>query len=300
MTKNLCAFSFDKAKAGQILKRYIENSGFSQRQLAQHIGMTDDMMSNVLRGQNKEISLERVFKICIATGHSICDFVREMLEWEEIDFRAEFDAVCPPHCSDFADDAVNLAVPAVNRGVVVRQTEVVAQKTEVLAQKTEIIKEENHPLYESIGADVLAFLRADRAEQAQRTNEIHDAYTLRLVEQYKDQIQQLKDSRQITIDHYEDRVKLLSNENERHIQDIKDSHAATIKAMEESHNRSVEYLKAESTRLRKWVIRLAVILGIESVAVLGVFTLDALNRNIGWIRGLTPNTSGNFFDSLLS
>ena len=70
--------------------------------------------------------------------------------------------------------------------------------------------------------------------------------------------------------------------------------------MEESHNRSVEYLKAESTRLRKWVIRLAVILGIESVAVLGVFTLDALNRNVGWIRSLIPNTSGNFFDSLLS
>ena len=156
-------------------------------------------MSNVLRGQNKEISLERVFKICIATGHSICDFVREMLEGEEIDFRAEFDAVCLPHCSDFADDSANLTVPAVNRGVVVRQTEVVAQKTEVLAQKTEIIKEENHPLYESIGADVLAFLRADRAEQAQRTNEIHDAYTLRLIDQYKGQIQQLDRSRQITI-----------------------------------------------------------------------------------------------------
>ena len=142
-----------------------------------------------------------------------------------------------------------------NRGVVVRQTEVVAQKTE-------IIKEENHPLYESIGADVLAFLRADRAEQAQRTNEIHDAYTLLLAEQYKDQIQQLDRSRQITIDHYEDRVKLLNEEHERHIQDIKDSHAATIKAMEESHNRSVDYLKAESTRLRKWVIRLAIVLGI--------------------------------------
>lgn len=243
-------------------------------------------MSNVLRGQNKEISLLLVFKICIATGHSICDFVREMLEGEEIDFRAEFDAVCPPHCSDFADDSANLAAPAVNRGVVVRQTEV--------------IKEENHPLYESIGADVLAFLRADRAEQAQRTNEIHDAYTLLLAEQYKDQIQQLDRSRQITIDHYEDRVKLLNDEHERHIQDIKDSHAATIKAMEESHNRSVAYLKAESTRLRKWVIRLAIVLGIESVAVLGVFTLDALNRNVGWIRSLIPNTSGNLFDSLFS
>lgn len=275
MKKNLCAFSFDMTKAGQILKRYIEESGFSQRQLARHIGMTDDMLSNLLRGQNKEISLERVFKICVATGHSICDFVREMLEGEEIDFRADFDAICQPHSADFADDAAN-------RCVVFRQNE------------------ENHPINESISADVLSFLRTDRAEQDQRTNDIHDAYTMRMAEQHKDQIQQLKDYRQITIDNYEDQLKMLSNENERHIQDIKDSHAATIKAMEERYNRSVEYLKAESARLRKWVIRLAVILVIESVAMLGAFTIDALNRNVGWIRSLIPNTSCNLFDSLFS
>lgn len=284
--KNLCAFSFDMTKAGQILKRYIEESGFSQRQLARHIGMTDDMLSNVLRGQNKEISLERVFKICVATGHSICDFVREMLQGEEIDFRADFDAICQTHAADFADDSAN-------RGVVFRQKE-------AFSQKTKIIKEENHPLNESIGADVLSFLRADRAEQDQRTNDIHDAYTMRMAEQHKDQIQQLKDYRQITIDNYEDRVKMLNDEHERHIQDIKDSHDATIKAMAERYNRSVEYLKAESTRLRKWVIRLAVILVIESVAMLGAFTIDALNRNVGWIRSLIPNTSCNLFDSLFS
>lgn len=287
MQKSLCSFTFDKAKAGRILKKYIEESPYSQRQVAPLVGMTDDMLSNVVRGLNKEISFERVFKICTLTGHSICEFQKEMLAGEEIDFEDQVNFAC------VAANSAEIAAPAVNRGVVVRQTE-------VLAQKTEIINEENHPLYESIGADVLAFLRADRAEQAHRTNEIHDAYTLRLVEQYKDQIQQLKDSRQITINHYEDRVKLLNDEHERHIQDIKDSHAATIKAMEESHNRSVDYLKAESTRLRKWVIRLAVILGIESVAVLGVFTIDALNRNVGWIRSLIPNTSGNFFDSLWS
>lgn len=293
MKKNLCAFSFDMTKAGQILKRYIEESGFSQRQLARHIGMTDDMLSNVLRGQNKEISLERVFKICVATGHSICDFVREMLEGEEIDFRADFDAICQPHAADFADDSVNRAEPSVNRGVDDRQAD-------VLSQKTKIIKEENHPLNESISADVLSFLRTDRAEQDQRTDEIHDAYTMRMEEQHKDQIQQLKDYRQITIDNYEDQLKMLINENERHIQDIKDSHAATIKAMEERYNRSVEYLKAESARLRKWVIRLAVILCIESVIVLGVFTIDAFNRNVGWFRSMIPNTSWNFFDSLFS
>ena len=125
MKKNLCAFSFDMTKAGQILKRYIEESGFSQRQLARHIGMTDDMLSNILRGQNKEISLERVFKICVATGHSICDFLREMLEDEEIDFRADFDAICHPHAADFADDSAN-------RCVVFRQNE------------------ENHPINESL------------------------------------------------------------------------------------------------------------------------------------------------------
>lgn len=264
MKKSLVSFSFDKAKAGRILKKYIEDSPYSQRQVAPLIGTTDDMLSNVVRGQNKEISFERVFKICTITGHSICEFQREMLDGEDIDFADQVNSVC------FADTSADFAAHSVPHGVTAHQTEVVAKKTEII--------EEGNPLFKSLGPDVFSFLRSDRAEQDQRTNEIHDAYIKHLIDQYHDQIQ-----------HYEQHISMLNKEHELRIEDIK-----------ASHNRVVEYLKAENKRLQKWVLRLGVALGIETLAVIFVFVIDSINQNVGWIRSFMPSVSNGFFDSIWS
>lgn len=270
MPKSLNSFSFDKVKAGQILRRYLDDADISQRQAAPLLGMTDDMLSNVLRGQNKEISFERVFKICTLSGRSLCEFLRDMLEGEDVDFADRVRAFCadPAHSAD----------SSALHGVSVR-------KTEVIAQKTEIIEEKSDPLFKSLGPDVLAFLRADRQEQAERANLIHDTYTHMLLEQCHDQIQQLKDAQLQTVDHYEKRIAAMEKEEERRLADQKEKYTSVT-----------DYLKKENIRLRKLCTRLAIAFGIETAAVVGLFTYDALNHNVGWFRGYMPYFgSSDFF-----
>lgn len=254
MQKSLTSFSFDKVKAGQILRRYLDNADISQRQAAPLLGMTDDMLSNVLRGQNKEISFERVFKICILSGHSMCEFLTDMMDGEDVDFADRIHAFCA--------NPADSAAPSVIHGVAVR-------KTEVIAQKTEIIEEAANPLFKSLGPDVLAFLRADRQEQSERTNLIHDTYTRMLVEQY------------------EQRITAMQAEEERRLTDQKEKYAAVT-----------DYLKKENKRLQKLCTRLAIALGIETAAVLGLFAYDSLNHNVGWFRSLLPHFGNTVTDSL--
>lgn len=254
MGKSLASFAFDKVKAGQLLRGYLDDSGISLRQAAMQLGMTDDMLSNVLRGQNKEISFERVFKICILSGRSLCEFFTDMMEGEDVDFSDRIHAFCP-HSADSA-------APSAIHGVAVR-------KTEVIAQKTEIIEEAANPLFKSLGPDVLAFLRADRQEQSERTNLIHDTYTRMLVEQY------------------EQRITAMQAEEERRLTDQKEKYATVT-----------DYLKKENKRLQKLCTRLVAALIVETAAIVGLFTYDALNNNVGWFRSLLPHFGNAVTDSL--
>ena len=254
MGKSLASFSFDKVKAGQILRRYMEEAGISQRYAAPQLGMTDDMLSNVLRGQNKEISFERIFKICILSGRSLCEFLTDMMEGEDVDFADRIHTFC--------GGSADPAAPSSVHGIAVR-------KTEVIAQKTEIIEEAANPLSKSLGPDILAFLRADRQEQSERTNQIHDNYTHMLVEQY------------------EHRISAMQAEEDRRLADQKEKYVTVT-----------DYLKKENKRLQKLCTRLAIALGIETAAVIGLLTYDTLNHNVGWFRSMFSIFSSHPFDSL--
>lgn len=256
MGKSLASFSFDKVKAGLILRRYMEEAGISQRQAAMQLGMTDDMLSNVLRGQNKEISFERVFKICILSGRSLCEFLRDMMAGEDVEFADRVHTFCA--------NSADSAAPSAIHGVAVR-------KTEVIAQKTEIIEEAPNPLFKSLGPDVLAFLRADRQEQSERTNAIHDAYTHMLVEQY------------------EQRIASMQAEEERRLADQKEKYATVT-----------DYLKKENKRLQRLTNRLIIALGVETAAVISLFAYDMLDHNAGWFRSLLPHFGSGFTDTLRS
>ena len=252
MGKSLAAFAFDKVKAGQIVRSYLDSAGISQRQAAPLLGMTDDMLSNVIRGQNKEISFERIFKICALTGHSMCDFLRDMLSGESVDFADQIAAICPQ-----AMHAVHAADAPAESGAIPRNTDAA--------------------LPHAIRPEIDAILRADRKEQAERSNIIHDAYTHMLLDQFHDQILQLKESRQITIDHYERRIAAIERDTDKRMAEQK-----------EIYDSATEYLKQENRRLRKMCIRLAVGLFVESIAVIGLFIFDALNHNVGWFRSFLP------------
>ncbi len=86
MAKNLLTFHFDPEKSGRILKGWAKNAGVSQQTIADDTGYTYDTINNSLHGKVKELSLERVFKIAVRTGHSVCEYIRLMLQDEDIDF----------------------------------------------------------------------------------------------------------------------------------------------------------------------------------------------------------------------
>lgn len=86
MLKNLITFHFNPEKSGNILKRFAKDAGLSYQRLGDSIGYSYDTINNSLGGKVKELSLERVFKICTITGHSVCEYLREMLKDEDIDF----------------------------------------------------------------------------------------------------------------------------------------------------------------------------------------------------------------------
>lgn len=86
MQKSIQSYHFDQKKVGELLKKWVRESGLSYSEVAEQTGYSLDTINNSLSGKIKEPSLERVFKIAVLTGHSVCEFLRLMLEGDEIDF----------------------------------------------------------------------------------------------------------------------------------------------------------------------------------------------------------------------
>ena len=198
MQKTITTFNFDRAKAGKVMKQFIADSAYSQSQVAQMAGITDDMMSNVLAGRNKDIGFERVFKICAITGHSICEFIRLMLEDEDVDF---FDkngcVICHP------------------------------QKTEVIPQ----ITAQNVKMEEQ-GFSGDAFNRyVERAEKLSESNlerfrRIHEENRREAAEQYK-----------ASIARYEHQIQIINQEHKTAVDEMKASHAETVSLLTAQNKR---------------------------------------------------------------
>lgn len=83
---NLQNFHFDPVKSGQILNNWAKQAGVSIKTLGDETGYTYDTTNNSLHGKIKDLSLERVFKFAVRTGHSVCEYIRLMLQDEDIDF----------------------------------------------------------------------------------------------------------------------------------------------------------------------------------------------------------------------
>lgn len=86
MKKTLKDFHFNPEKSGQILKGWAKSAGKSYQKVAEETNYSYDTINNSLHGKIKELSLERVFKVSVCTGHSVCEYIRLMLQDEDIDF----------------------------------------------------------------------------------------------------------------------------------------------------------------------------------------------------------------------
>lgn len=307
MKDTLQTYHIDKKKFGGILSREYERAfpktdkNSSKAHSADVMGLSEDVFANMLNGKNQDCLVERMLKFCIHTRTPILSVIDKIFDGDDVDFADDLAAIfaVPADIAEKYGIPVNATAYPVIDGPIAAK-EVVYQETKITAQQTKIIESENHPLYESIGADVLAFLRADRAEQAQRTNDIHDAYTLRLAEQYKDQIQQLDRSRQITIEHYEDRVAMIKEQHEQHIIDIKAGHAAFAEECEKKFAKVEElYLKAIH-RKNVWLAIVATLFVLETAGVIALLVYDATHPEIGFLRGLSDLFSSGIMEAIRS
>lgn len=171
MKKSLITFRFDPEKSGSVLKNFAKGAGMSYQKLADSIGYSYDTINNSLSGKIKELSLERVFKICTITGHSVCEYLRLMLQEEEIDFA---DKIHVLRETDFA------LVPYTE--TIVQDT----QKTETAVQNTvNLAVVEQNPMYQAAYQAMMQQAASTHQANLDRFRNIHEGYVKMLEDSHK-------------------------------------------------------------------------------------------------------------------
>lgn len=175
MKKSLITFRFDPEKSGSVLKRFCKDAGMSYQKLGDSTGYSYDTINNSLSGKVKELSLERVFKICTITGHSVCEYLRLMLQDEDIDFAdkihvlREADFVLVPYAENTVQDT---------------------QKTETAVQNTvNLAVVEQNPMYQAAYQAMMQQAAATHQANLDRFRAIHEGYVKMLEESHKKAIE---------------------------------------------------------------------------------------------------------------
>lgn len=197
--QSLADFHFDPAKSGKILKSWIQNAGVSYAYVSKETGITQDTLNNCLRGLVQDLRIERVFKIGLVTGHTVQEYITEMLKEEEI---------------DFADQVNELNAQPI-----------VAAVVEVPQPADVPIKPEAKPL----PVDFEAYAQRLHLEQ----NEILDRFKL----VYGAYIEQLKEGREIMKAQYERQIEALERKHQEYAEELKKAHADTLARADEEIKR---------------------------------------------------------------
>lgn len=171
MKQTLKTFRFDPEKSGQVLNRYVKASGMSCQKVADEVGYSYDIVNNILHGKNKELMLERAFKICVLTGHSVCEYLRDMLKDEDIDFAdkihvlREADFVLVPYEETTVQDT---------------------QKTEASVQNTvNLAVVEQNPMYQAAYQAMMQQAATTHQANLDRFRAIHEGYVKMLEDSHK-------------------------------------------------------------------------------------------------------------------
>lgn len=223
-SQTLAEFHFDKERSGEILRRWADDSGLTRQELADRVGMSVHTLNNSLYGKVQDLSVDRTFKIAVATGHSVCEYIRLMLEGESI---------------DFAD-----------------QIHVLRDADMTLVKYTEDIPAAVKP--SEPPADALL----------DRFRRVYDT----MLSQLRDQVQQLKDSREIMRQQYQQQLETMERQHVIHNTAMETYHAEAMQRAD----KEIDRLQLQNTRLRTALV-------IETSAIGILFFADALIGDRGWI-----------------
>ena len=84
--KSLQAYQIDPSKSAAIFKRWARDAGMSYNRVASETGYSYDTINNIMAGRISDIGLERVLKIAVCTGHTVGEFLLDVMDGEDIDF----------------------------------------------------------------------------------------------------------------------------------------------------------------------------------------------------------------------
>lgn len=84
--KSLQSYQIDPSKSAAIFKRWAKDAGMSYQRIASETGYSYDTINNIMAGRISDIGLERVLKIAVCTGHTVGEFLLEVMDGEDIDF----------------------------------------------------------------------------------------------------------------------------------------------------------------------------------------------------------------------
>lgn len=84
--KSLQAYQIDPSKSAAIFKQWARDAGMSYNRVASETGYSYDTINNIMAGRISDIGLERVLKIAVCTGHTVGEFLLEVMDGEDIDF----------------------------------------------------------------------------------------------------------------------------------------------------------------------------------------------------------------------
>lgn len=241
--QNLADFHFEPAKSGKILKKWIQDAGVSYAYVSKETGITPDTLNNCMRGLVQDLRIERVFKIGLVTGHTVDEYVFEMMKDEEIDF---VDQIAEVYTAEKSAPVI---------------------ETKPAPASAPAHKETHSAAFEEISQR----LHAEQNEILDRFKNVYTAY----VEQLKDQIRQLKESREIMKHQYEKQLDTMERQHREHDAEI-----------EKAHRANIDRADAENVRLRKSNRWKTIALTCETALIVGVCMFDLANHNIGWFRGL--------------
>lgn len=82
----LRSFYFDRDKASKILSAWQRESSKTFPMLEEETGISENVLKNMTGGRTKGYDFEAMFKFAVATGHTFSEFVKTMVDPDEVDF----------------------------------------------------------------------------------------------------------------------------------------------------------------------------------------------------------------------
>lgn len=273
MIDTLASYHVNKSKFGEILSKAFDkyqkkNLNATKAKAAISMGISDDIFANMLKGKNQDCLVDRLLKFCIHTGTPILDVIDQTLENADIDFAdkiAPIFAVSAELAEKYgisvdAADASVIDGPTPAKQPMIRQTEIIAQKTEIMGNAASLSAN-------AISPEILSFVKNECDDLIQNMNRTHDAAITRLADQYKGQILQLHESRQITINQFEERFALLKDEHAQHVADIKESQKALNAENKEKFDSVCDLYQRAVRRKNAWIGILSSLFILETIVI---------------------------------